>query len=138
MPDQQPPAQRSDPGLSVSDPRPTVAPPRVLEVGASEIERIVAGAHHDPHSVLGPHPYDGGVTLRGLRPLAARVLALLDDGSKVELRHEREGVFAGVLPFAEVGDYRLEVTYEGLEPVVVDDPYRFLPTLGEVDLHLIG
>ena len=34
-------------------------------------------------------------------------------------------------------DYRLEVTY-GDETYPVDDPYRWLPTLGEVDLHLIG
>ena len=37
-----------------------------------------------------------------------------------------------------VPDYRLEVTYEGADPVTVDDPYRYLPTVGEVDLHLIG
>jgi 1,4-alpha-glucan branching enzyme len=38
---------------------------------------------------------------------------------------------------AEVPDYRLEVAVRraGRD---VDDPYRFLPTLGEIDLHLIG
>ena len=96
------------------------------------------GTHHDPHSILGPHPHDGGVSLRVLEPLASHVVALLDDGSRHDLTHERDGVFAGVLPFAQVGDYRLEVTYEGLDPVTGDDPYRFLPTLGEIDLHLIG
>jgi 1,4-alpha-glucan branching enzyme len=35
-----------------------------------------------------------------------------------------------------VPDYRLEVTYGG-DSFPVDDPYRWLPTLGEVDLHLI-
>ena len=35
-------------------------------------------------------------------------------------------------------DYRLEVTYEDARAVTVDDPYRYLPTVGEVDLHLIG
>ena len=112
--------------------------PQALPVDPAEIERVVGGAHHDPHSVLGPHPYDGGVTLRVLRPLASDVVALLDDGSRHELSHEREGVFVGVLPFAEVRDYRLEVTYPDHEPVTADDPYRFLPTLGEVDIHLIG
>ncbi|MDT4912627.1 MAG: 1,4-alpha-glucan branching enzyme, partial [Pseudonocardiales bacterium] len=34
-------------------------------------------------------------------------------------------------------DYRIEVSY-GDETHRVDDPYRWLPTLGEVDLHLIG
>jgi len=46
-------------------------------------------------------------------------------------------VFAGALPVSDVPDYRLEVVYGG-EAVPTDDPYRFLPTLGEVDLHLIG
>ena len=32
--------------------------------------------------------------------------------------------------------YGLEVTY-GDQAYPVDDPYRFWPTLGEVDLHLI-
>ena len=40
-------------------------------------------------------------------------------------------------PTRTVPDYRLEVTYDG-PPRTVDDPYRFLPTLGEIDLHLIG
>ena len=35
-------------------------------------------------------------------------------------------------------DYRLEVKYADGDLHVVDDPYRFLPTLGEMDLHLIG
>ncbi len=80
----------------------------------------------------------GAVTLRVLRPLAASVVAVVEDGSRHELRHEREGVFVGVLPMPEVRDYRLEVTYADHEPVLVDDPYRFLPTLGEIDIHLIG
>ena len=35
-------------------------------------------------------------------------------------------------------DYRLEVTYDDGHTHTVDDPYRFLPTLGEMDLHLIN
>ena len=48
----------------------------------------------------------------------------------------RGGVFAGVVDGAPT-DYRLEVTY-GDQTYRVDDPYRWLPTLGEIDLHLIG
>ena len=39
------------------------------------------------------------------------------------------------------GDYRLEVAYPTArrhDTYTVDDPYRFLPTLGEIDLHLIS
>ena len=34
-------------------------------------------------------------------------------------------------------DYRVEVDY-GQGAITVDDPYRFLPTLGEMDLHLVN
>jgi 1,4-alpha-glucan branching enzyme len=139
MPEQTPPSQQRDATPAVRDD----APPRLSQpvaqpVDAAVIERVVAGAHHDPHSVLGPHPYDRGVTLRVLRPLAASVVAVLEDGSRHELTHERDGVFVGVLPMPEVRDYRLEVSYPDHEPVLTDDPYRFLPTLGDIDIHLIG
>ena len=31
------------------------------DLSLGEIERIVAGQHHDPHSVLGAHPHARGV-----------------------------------------------------------------------------
>ena len=37
----------------------------------------------------------------------------------------------------EIPDYRLEVTY-GDDTFRVDDPYRYWPSLGDIDLHLIG
>ena len=46
------------------------------------------------------------------------------------------GLFSGVVP-GPPADYRLAVRY-GDRVDIVDDPYRWLPTLGEVDLHLIG
>jgi 1,4-alpha-glucan branching enzyme len=54
-----------------------------------------------------------------------------------EMRHESYGVWVVVLPGKNVPDYRLEVAYDG-PGRVLDDPYRFMPTLGEFDLHLIG
>ena len=117
---------------------PASLPSSVKPIERSELERLIAGTHHDPHGVLGPHPYDGAVTVRTLKPLASSVIVEMDDGSSVELRHEFEGVWVGVLPTAKVPDYRIRVTYgDGIEHTL-DDPYRFLPTLGEVDLHLIG
>jgi len=100
------------------------------------IDRLVAGDFADPHSVLGPHPHDGGVTVRVLRPLAERVAVVVGD-LEFPLEHEHNGVFVAVLPYPEVPDYRLRVTYAGAT-LDTDDPYRFLPTLGEIDLHLVG
>ena len=43
------------------------------------------------------------------------------------------------VPFTDLIDYRLEVSYDRTAtPHTVADAYRFLPTLGEVDLHLFA
>ncbi len=108
----------------------------VKPVSTDELELLAHGHHGHPHSVLGPHPHDGDVTVRVLRPLASRV-AIRHGGAETELVHEHEGIWVGTLGVAEVPDYRVVVAYDGA-PHSYDDPYRFLPTLGEVDLHLIN
>ncbi len=110
--------------------------PEILAVDTATLDALVSGHFADPHSVLGPHLHDGGVTVRVLRPMAEKVVVTVGD-ERFELAHEHAGVFVGALPFPEVPDYRLDVTYSG-NTVPTDDPFRFLPTLGEVDLHLVG
>jgi 1,4-alpha-glucan branching enzyme len=107
-------------------------------VHTDDLRRLLDGEHHDPHSVLGPHPVPDGVVVRVLRPWAERVVVEIQgSGERVELRPETDGLFTGVLPVRDVPDYRLEVGYSG-QQVRTDDPYRFLPTLGDIDLHLIA
>jgi len=48
-------------------------------VSRTDIERLVDGAHHDPHSILGAHLSDGAVTIRVLRPNARAVTVVLPD-----------------------------------------------------------
>ena len=108
----------------------------VLPVSREELDLLVRGEHGHPHAVLGPHPHEGAVTVRVLKPLASSVV-VVHGGNRTELAHEHEGVWVGALPVLEVPDYRLEVSYDA-DPLRLDDPYRFLPTLGEVDLHLIN
>ncbi|MGW1891044.1 1,4-alpha-glucan branching enzyme [Streptomyces sp. NPDC002004] len=98
--------------------------------------RLLDGTHHDPHSVLGAHRIQGGVAFRVLRPYAKSV-AVLAGGVRTALHEDGDGFFFGVLPADEVPDYRLLVTYDGLE-LETHDPYRFPPSIGEFDLHLIG
>ncbi|WP_436836699.1 1,4-alpha-glucan branching protein GlgB [Microbacterium oryzae] len=126
----------------------TAASPSARPADHTVLAQIARGEHGNPHTILGPHPHDGAVTVRVLKPLAQSVTVRYrlpaptrknpDGWAVVALEHEHEGVWAGVLPIAEVPVYRLEIAYEGSEPIERDDPYRFLPTLGEVDLHLIG
>jgi 1,4-alpha-glucan branching enzyme len=107
---------------------------------AADLERLVRREHPNPHGLLGAHPTDGGAVVRAFRPGAAAVIArpAAGDPAPLELVHPA-GVFEGVIdgleaPFA----YRLEVEYPDGATVAIDDPYRFLPTIGELDVHLIG
>nr|WP_223280871.1 1,4-alpha-glucan branching enzyme [Streptomyces sp. San01] len=98
-------------------------------------ERLLSGTHHDPHSVLGAHPVKGGVVFRVLRPYAQGV-AVRIGRRRVALHDDGDGFFSAMLPLDAIPAYSLLVTYDGDEREV-HDPYRFLPALGEFDLHLI-
>ncbi|WP_235925914.1 1,4-alpha-glucan branching protein GlgB [Actinokineospora pegani] len=102
-----------------------------------EIGRLLSGAHHDPHSVLGAHESAkaGSAVVRALRPNAKSVAAVVGD-QRYELDESLSGFFAAEVPVVP-NEYLLEVDYgDGAE--LVEDPYRWLPTLGELDLHLFG
>ncbi|MFJ5776466.1 1,4-alpha-glucan branching protein GlgB [Streptomyces sp. NPDC093094] len=104
---------------------------------ATDIKRLVTGEISDPHALLGPHPSADGVRLRVLRPLADAVRITDPDGAVLlDLEHESDGVFTGLLRTHALPDYRITAVY-GDHVHRYDDPYRFLPTLGELDLHLI-
>ena len=114
-----------------------------------ELARLVSGTHHDPHSILGAHEYPGAppgapgqhTVIRTLRPHALEVAAIVG-GRHYPMQHLDAGLFAVALPFTNLADYRLQVSYPSTDghPVTltVADGYRFLPTLGEVDLHLFA
>ncbi len=82
----------------------------------------------------------GRTVVRAYRPDATAVEVVLADGTTAPLERIHDaGVFAGDVP-ATAGDdgYRLQVAYPTGDTVEVGDPYRFWPTLGELDLHLFG
>jgi 1,4-alpha-glucan branching enzyme len=111
-------------------------------VNRDVLERLVRGEHHDPHRLLGAHLEDGQVVVRAFRPAATAVVALVGPegaGERVKLDQVHPaGLFEGVLDGAtEPPAYRLEVTYDA-GTFTIDDPYRFLPTIGELDQHLLG
>jgi 1,4-alpha-glucan branching enzyme len=98
---------------------------------------IARGEHGDPHAILGAHPRGDGVTIRAFRPHADAVSAVVEGKEHpLALVHDG-GIFAGTVPGKVVPDYRLAVTYGG-DTHTHDDPYRYLPTLGAIDLHLLG
>ncbi|WP_025157488.1 1,4-alpha-glucan branching protein GlgB [Leifsonia aquatica] len=103
---------------------------------------VATGAYHDPHAVLGQHQVsapgiaDPVTVVRALRPLATEVFALLPTGAHLELAHLAHGIWQGV-DIVGPGAYEIEARYADGSTWTADDPYRFAPTIGELDLHLI-
>lgn len=98
--------------------------------------RIIEARHHDPHMILGLHPFfEGRQVIRFWQPGASHMfLEVL--GSIVEARQIHEaGVFEYVVPSPiTFRDYRLYLP-NGL---LTHDPYAFSPTFGETDQYLFG
>ncbi|NYF58212.1 1,4-alpha-glucan branching protein GlgB [Micromonospora purpureochromogenes] len=96
------------------------------------MDQLIAGETHDPHALLGAHPADGWTTIRALRRGAGDVMLLVGDERHPMKRVHDAGVFETRVE-GTVLDYRIEADGQ-----VTDDPYRYPPTIGELDLHLIG
>ncbi|HAM27339.1 MAG TPA: 1,4-alpha-glucan branching enzyme [Microbacteriaceae bacterium] len=112
---------------------PTVLP----ELHPGLIRSLVEAVHPQPHATLGQHPVEGGFVIRTVRPLAHAVTAIRTDGSRVPLEHVADGLWQGFAP--GVGQaYALETKYSNGPDWVADDPYRFVPSVGDVDLYLWG
>ena len=102
----------------------------------TDLERIAAGRHHDPHAILGPHLRDGALEVLVHRPGAARVVL----GGRFELERLAGGDFwhwrgaPGELPAHPLIEW-----FDGQGGSrQVTDPYSFAPSIGAADLHLLG
>jgi len=106
------------------------------------IEQIRSARHGDPFAVLGLHADQAGArALRVFLPGAVGVHAWTADGGRrlavLEMIHA-DGFFEGRFPDDGAADYRLEVQWHDGGRSVQDDPYRFPPVLGEMDVWLMG
>ncbi len=105
---------------------------------SAEISRLISGQHDNPHRLLGRHKDDGTMVVTALRPTAKAMRVLVAGGGRIDMEEVHEGVlFSAVVPQAAAG-YRMEADYPTGVTVTFDDPYRFEPTLGEVDVHLLS
>lgn len=96
---------------------------------AEDVAAIIAGRHGDPFAVLGPH--HGWV--RAFIPGADSVVALGGGVQQALAQRDAAGFFEGPLPASA---YQLRAR-RGDAQWLVDDPYRFGPTLGPLDDHLL-
>lgn len=96
--------------------------------------RLAAGNHDRPFEVLGPHEAGGARWLVAFQPGIAALSALTDAG-EVALPRIGGDLFAGRIG---AGPYRLRAVDGDGVARDFEDPYRFGPVLGEIDLHLLG
>ena len=128
-------------GPAKSSKRPAKAPqPTQREaVDSVEIGLLAALRHPDPHRILGAHPTSAGIVIRAFRPEAEKVAVVV--GQKRAQNLERihpAGLFEILLPsLTTIPAYSLQVHERG-RVSSFRDPYSFLPTLGDLDLHLFA
>ena len=108
----------------------------------TDIALICQGAHGDPFAVLGPHAtHDGRTSVRVFVPGADQVLVVATPSQQVlatlARRHD-DGFFEQALTSALTSPYQLHVRWGDGSVVVMDDPYRFGPLLGDMDLWLLA
>ncbi|MFC2171998.1 1,4-alpha-glucan branching protein GlgB [Acidobacteriota bacterium] len=108
-----------------------------------DIKAITEGKAHDPHSILGIHPTSLGdrrdLAVRVFRPDARSVSVIpLSPGihEKEAEQIDERGLFEAIFESNDaVFAYKLRITLYNGSVVTVDDPYRFLPTVGDQDLY---
>ncbi len=100
---------------------------------------LIAGRHGDPFAYLGPHRSGNARVVRTLQPQASAV-ALVDAHGNELASAERvhdDGLFVATLP-PRIRRYQFRITLPSGHTYLAEDPYRFPPTLGEMDLYLLG
>ncbi len=102
----------------------------------AEIESLVAGTCRDPHRFLGVHDDGGRVVVRAWRPGAS---AATLEGRPMRLIHDA-GVFEAVVDAAPAPGYRVTYRWGGEDggELTVVEPWCLWPTLGDIDVHLVG
>ncbi|HEY7234911.1 MAG TPA: 1,4-alpha-glucan branching protein GlgB [Gemmatimonadaceae bacterium] len=154
--DESPPRENGSMTRSAEKPAKTAKPrgrsggktaaPAALLPDASDLGRLLAGEHSQPHDILGAHALTvggvDGVVVRALMPNAIAAEAALEDGRVISLDATASGLanlYSGFVPGATLPlRYRLRFHFADGAVWEHDDPYRFLPTIGEIDLHLFG
>jgi 1,4-alpha-glucan branching enzyme len=131
-------------GVVAGGPTAVAAPPSVAPAPPSvahAVDQLVSGRLRDPHSLLGAHAVGGRLLVRAWLPGEATSVAVLFPEQRVPARRiHPAGLWeadAGPAP-AVVPGYRLAVDWVGGASEEREDPYRFWPVLGDLDLYLFG
>lgn len=109
------------------------------------IDQLTSGRFEgDPFAVLGMHKYltsnESTLVIRTFQP-QAKVVEVIDAQSSIALGHMENVNNSGLFQLNIEGkkdffNYRFKITLHDDSQYITDDPYRFLPILGEMDLYL--
>jgi len=106
-----------------------------------DINRLISGTHADPFARLGIHSNGKQKVIRTYAPHADKVEIFTPRGRKPvgELtRIHDAGLFEGHIASVKIKTgYQLKAHY-GETTHRFDDPYRFAPSLGDLDLYLLS
>ena len=118
-----------------------------VPVAQGDLDATSNAEFYNPHGVLGGHlgigKHADTATIRVLRPLAKSVTILTQDG-EYPMTHEYNGVFVATVPASgtkkqpTIPDYRVRTEWESGAVLIEDDPYRYMPTVGDMDTYLFG
>ena len=106
-------------------------------------DAVVRGDSNDPFSILGPHATEesAGRVIRTFQPYADAVCVVAVDGSgrsQPLTRIDEAGLFAGLVSDNIIlSGYRLKIADQG-NTAEIEDPYRFGPILGDLDIYLLA
>lgn len=100
---------------------------------------LFAGRTADPHAVLGMHTEKNAVAVRVYDPMAETVF-IRAEGKRLPMTKIRpEGLFERVFPHRQKHfAYEVEKHFADGSVFVSEDPYHFMPGIGEMDLYLFN
>lgn len=107
---------------------------------ARAFKQLMQGDYGDPFSILGMHSIKGRIVVRALLPGAVSV-AVVESKTGRQLaileRFFNTDIFSGSIPqHRKLFTYRFRIDW-GSHQQDMEDPYRFPPVLGEMDLWLL-
>ena len=118
-----------------------------VPVAQGDLDATSNAEFYNPHGFPGGHlgigKHADTATIRVLRPLAKSVTILTQDG-EYPMTHEYNGVFVVTVPASgtkkqpTIPDYRVRTEWESGAVLIEDDPYRYMPTVGDMDTYLFG
>ena len=120
------------------------SPGSAVPLGPEDLYPLLECRHSDPHRILGVRFLAGGdgKIARVFHPGAKSVALHWHDGRKLSLtKVHADGLFEAAAPadfLTKAADYTIEATFSDGTTLSHPDPYAFEPTLGDMDLYLLG